>query len=227
MTSCFLKIWKWLAGAIAFTILLFLWFDPPSAGGLFWSFVNAESSMAFWNRKMNLPFWVSFGIATACSGFVIFTWFCLFTKAKTFYDTLARPLYNELKQRTDLGTINGNAEWVRTVYRFCCDICTLLIPRPTEVAGEKKTIRRILRRYAPLLAYGFVPTCVWMGVGYSLSFRLNMFASWFILTIGDAVKIAFFGYLAVKIPFWSVLPMFFVGPMIIRYVTDRFMKRGN
>jgi hypothetical protein len=227
MTFRFLKIWKWIAGSIALATLLLLWFNPPSAGGLFWSFLNSESSMAFWNRRMNLPFLASFGIAMACSSFIIFTWFCLFAKAKTFYDTLVRPLYDELERRTDFEAIGSTAEWVRTVYRFCHNIYTLLVPRSAESTGEKKTIRRTAQRYLPLLAYGFIPTCVLTSIGYSFSFRLNLGTAWLILAIGDAAKIAAFGYFAVKLPLWSVLPVFVIGPMIMRRIINRFAKRGD
>lgn len=205
MTFCSLKTWGWITGAIALTVLLFLWFDPPYAGGLFWSFFSGESSVAFWGRKMNLPFWASFSIATACGSFDIFTFFCLFPEIKKFYETSER----------------------RTVYRFCYNIYTLLVPRPAEFAGGKKTIGWTAQRYVPLLAYGFVPTCTWTGVVYSFSFRLNLFAALLVLIVVNAAKTAVFGYFAVKIPFWSVLPMLVIGPMIIRYIIDRFRKHGD
>lgn len=225
MTFRFLKIWKWIAGAIALAIIFSLWFNPPFAVGLFWSFVNSESSMAFWSKKMNLPFCMSFGIAMTCSGFEIFTWQCLFAKAKEFYYTLVSPLYRELERKIDLGKIDGKAEWIRTIYRFCCHMYTLLVPQPTKSTSENKTITRTVRRYVPLLAYGFVPTCNWTGVGYSFAFRLNAGATWCILVVGNAAKIASFGYFAVLLPFWSVLPIFIVGSTIIRCVVSRIIKR--
>lgn len=178
---------------------------------------------------MSLPLLASFAIATACGSFDIFTLFCHFAKVKKFYDTLARPLYDELERRANLKTIDGRAEWVRAVYRFCHNAYALLVPfhRPKKSSREKKTTGWSAQRYVPLLAYGFVPTCTWAGVIYSFSSHLDPSTAFLVLITVNAVKTAVLGYFAVRIPFWSVLPTFVVGPAIIQYVADRFIKKHS
>ncbi len=223
----FLKTWKWIAGGIVSVFLLAWWFNPLYAAGLSWSFAHGESSSAFWGGKLGFPFWASFAISTACSSFDIFSWFCLYAQVKKFYDRLVQPLYQEVDRRIDVRTINGKGEWARIAFRYCQGIYYLLVPRPGTSINEKKTFRRAARRYLPLLAYGFVPTCIGTGVGYSFSFGLNLGVAGVMLAIGNAGKMAVFGYFAVKVPFWSVVPIFFFGPMAIRYAIDRFLKHEN
>jgi hypothetical protein len=224
MAFDFLKIWKRVAGAIALSLLLLVWFYPLAAAGLIFSLWNGESSVAYWCRVMNLPFLASFAIATTCSSFDIFTWFCLAEKTEKIYDDLTRPLYDRLGNLTGQKTIDQKARWIRVTYRFCCKISRLLIPQLKRNEAGPRTTEPTMRHYAFLLIYGFVPTCIWTGIGYSLSFKLHLGVAWLILALGNTAKMACFGYFAVKLPFWTALPVFFFGPIIIRHMIDRMMK---
>ena len=225
MDARFVRFWKPIAEAVAILFLFLVFFGKfQIAERLFLSFVNGESSVAFWVAA-GTPFVPAVAIAIACSSFDIFSYYCGFALLKRFYKEMAKPLYEEIDSRTDLSAIDGNAEWARNAYRWGIGIYRFAVPQPSEDEREgSRSSRRMLWHYAQLYRYGLTPGSIWTGVGYSFAFKMDLLASGIVVGIGNITKMLLCGYFSIKIPLWSVIPVFVLGPMCLRHAIGRLRR---
>lgn len=226
MDARFVRLWKPIAEAVAIPFIFLIFLGKfQVAERLFLSFVNGESSVAFWVAAKT-PFVLAVAIATVCSSFDIFSYYCGFALIKHFYEEMAKPLYDEIGRRTDLAAIDGKAEWARRVYRWGLGIYRFAVPQPSDAERDGPcTSGRALWHYAQLYRYGLTPGSIWTGVGYSFAFRMNLGMSGVAVGLGNLTKMFLCGYFSIKIPLWSVIPVFVLGPILLRHAVGAIQKQ--
>jgi hypothetical protein len=194
-------MWRYSALVIVFGIIAVSFFNATMAVDLVRSFINGESNIGFW-MVHGWSFKKSIAIAIACSTWDIFSWFALFNALKGLYQR-AKPIYDALVAGHEIEQLNGRADWIRRLCRIGLKIYLFCVPQPSD-RFEASGSHRSFRYYLPLLFYGFAPSCIWTGVGYSFSFQLSPFLAFFVVSFANSLKMVAFGYLA-----------FFVGPWVV------------
>ena len=178
-----------------------------AALGVILSLVNGEGFIGYW-MKHGVSFIPAIAIAIACSTFDVCMWFRLFFWIRDAYGH-ARAIYDHMEQQITLDRLNGEVKWLRRIQRWGLGLYLRYVPQPREYhrPGTPYAVSRW--QYLWLLFYGFTPTCILPGVGYTVAFHLNPAVALPVILGINIVKMVVFGYLALHIP-WQIIAVIIV-----------------
>jgi hypothetical protein len=221
--------WKWFWDRIALSIPLLIFalllINEWAALGMILSLVNGEGFIGYW-MKHGVPFMGAIAIAASCSTFDISMWFRLFFWIRDAYGH-ARLIYDRVEERITIDRLNGEAKWLRHIQHWGLGVYLRYVPQPGEYRRTGTPYAAHPRQYVWLLFYGFTPTCILPGVGYSIAFHLNPTMAFTILAGANAMKMVVFGYLALHIP-WQIIAVIIiiVVPWVRGQIERQHRKHG-
>jgi hypothetical protein len=180
------------------------------------SFGNGESFIGYWLRR-GVTFPHAVGIAIICGTIDLSLWFRLSYGIRDAYGH-ARVIYEAIRQQLTIDRLNGEVKWLRHIRHWGLRLYLAGVPQPREYRANGAPYRKHIRDYALLAFYGFVPTGIEAGVGYTVAFHLNPVAAFLVIAVSNTIKMLVFGYMALHVP-WKVIAV----AVVVGIPTTRFL----
>lgn len=220
------RIWDRLAICLPVFLFALLLIRDWAALGVILSFFNGEGFIGYW-IKHGVSFAGAVSIAIACSTFDIAAWFRLFFFVRDTFGH-GKVIYDILSRQIDIDRLNGELDYLKMLKLWGLRLYLKFVPQPRRYRPLDAPYQPHARPYAWLLFYGFTPTCILPGVGYTVAFHLNPTRAFCIIASANAIKMIAFGYLAIHIP-WQILAAIVVigAPSIRRIIERQYAKRAD
>ena len=213
------RIWDWLARCLPLFIFALLLFCDWAALGVILSLFNGESFVGYW-IKHGIPFASAIGIAIMCSTFDIATWFRMFFFVRDTFGH-GRTIYEVLNKQINIDRLNGELDYLKMLKLWGLRLYLRFVPQPRRYRPNDAPYLSRSEPYLWLAFYGFVPTCILPGVGYTVAFHLNPTRAFCMLAGANALKMVAFGYLAIHVPWQMLAIIIIVIVPLIRHIIER------